>query len=91
MNVYERFNVKGAKTLLFAITLIIILTIATIIYAWKNKSGMATAMATMVLVVITGYYAWNTREQSAEMRRQANIMENQFTLETRNIKRNIIT
>jgi hypothetical protein len=67
------------------------LVLATFYYVWQNNSGMATATATMVLVIITGFYAWNMHLQVETMSKQADAMEKQFTLTTKNIKRDRIT
>jgi hypothetical protein len=84
---------------------IAILTLATFAYAWQNNSGMATATATIILVIITGYYAWNThkqvvtmdeqanlvRDQLTEMHSQTNTMKNQFALMVKSVRRDRIT
>ena len=95
----EERKIEDAKKLSAFGTIVAILALATLIYAWQNNPGMATATATMVLVIITAFYAWNThlqvksmseqagliREQASEMHRQADTMENQFTLVAKNI------
>lgn len=84
-------EIKKNKTLLVIGAFLFILTLATFYYAWQNNSGMATATTTMVLVIITGFYAWNTQVQADEMHRQADTMEKQFTLTAKSIKRDRIT
>lgn len=73
---YER-EMTEPKILSIFITLLTILILATLYYALQNNSGMATATATMVLVIITAFYAWNTHLQVEAMQNQVSTMEGQ--------------
>jgi hypothetical protein len=61
---------KQNKIACFLLILALILSLAAFYDVLQNKSDMATAMATMVLVVITGFYAWNTHLQIETMKEQ---------------------
>jgi hypothetical protein len=96
--VLEKREIKEAKILSYIGTLVIVLTLATFYYACQNNSSMITATVTTILVVITGYYAWNTHlqvesmgDQIKEMRRQNDTMEKQFSLTDKKIKRDRIS
>lgn len=100
----KKFKIKEAMALSVVGTLLIILILATVYFAWQNNSGMATAATTMILVIITGFYAWNTymqvktmieqeasiRDQSFQLFAQTKTMEKQFDLMFKNIKRDRI-
>ena len=74
---FEERKFKGARILSIISTFIIILTFITLIYSLQNNADMATATATMILVVITGFYAWNTHIQVASMDEQAHLIRDQ--------------
>lgn len=57
-----------AEYVIFA--LVFVLSVVTLYYAVTPNPDMVTAMATVILVVITGYYAWNTRQQVNAMKVQ---------------------
>jgi len=101
----KKFKTKEAMTLFFVGMILVVLILATVYFAYQNNSGMATATTTMVLVIITGFYAWNTykqvktmieqeeaiRDQSFQLFTQTKTMEKQFDLMFKNIKRDRIT
>lgn len=93
----KQLKMKEAFALSFLSAVIVILAEATFLYSLRQESGMATATATMILVVITGFYAWNTHIQIKSMdvqanliREQTDVMKGQFDLATKGIKRDII-
>jgi FtsH-binding integral membrane protein len=60
---FEERRVRGARILSIISTLIVILSFSTLACYLQNDAAMTTAMATMILVVIAGFYAWNTHIQ----------------------------
>ena len=103
--IFKKHKIKEATTLSCIGSLVLFLTLAMLYYAFQKDSGMVTAIVTMILVIITGYYAWNTRlqvesmgdqarlirDQLGEMRKQNDTREKQFTLMDKNIKYDRIT
>lgn len=103
-HVSKKHKIKEANMFSCMGSFVIFLTFAALYYAVQKNSDMVTATVTTILVIITGYYAWNTHlqvesmsdqarligVQIAEMHKQTETMEKQFTLTDKNIKRDRI-
>jgi len=76
-SVFEKRKVREPMIFSIITELIIVLMILTFIFSLHNDSGMATMTATMILVVITGFYAWNTYIQVEALDGQAKLIKQQ--------------
>ncbi|MFA6371710.1 MAG: hypothetical protein WCW68_03705 [Methanothrix sp.] len=72
-----KHKVNQAITLSIYGTFIIDLILLTVYYMCQNNSGMATATTTMILVIITAFYTWNTHLQVESMTEQADLIRSQ--------------